>query len=179
MLPDSLLVDMVPKVITALRLTTELLWVISWERGSKTLRPSRHTLLFSPYDRDKSKMKHSPWWIGNWKIIMTLLIYQNIRHIKCIMRKLDFFFFFLLFYDMLYLSQQMCGFHYRPWLRCPLLRSLTRALLWLGFWFQQSELQTDYRKRKSSVIAQHVFRLCTFLAVAVDTEIKETFWKSI
>lgn len=91
MLPDLLLVDMVPKVITALRLTTELLWVISWDRGSKTLRPSRHTLLFSPYNRDKSKMKHSPWWMENWKIIMKLLIYQNISHIKCIMRKLDFF----------------------------------------------------------------------------------------
>lgn len=158
MLLDSLLVDMVPKVITALRLTTELLWVISWDRGSKTLRPSRHTLLFSPYNRDKSKIKHSPWWMENWKIIMTLLIYQNISHIKCFMRKRNFFlsfFFFLLFYDMLYLSQQMCGFHYRPWLRCPLLRSLTKGLLWLGFWFQRSELQTDYRKRKMQVVSLH------------------------
>lgn len=78
--PDSLLVAMVPKVITALRLTRTLLWVMSRHRGSKTPRPSRYALLLS-YNRDRRVKwniqhgKHGASWL--------LIMYQNTSHIKC------------------------------------------------------------------------------------------------
>lgn len=49
----SLLVAMVPKVMTALRLTKALVLVMSRHRGSKTPRSTRDTLFSSPKDRCK------------------------------------------------------------------------------------------------------------------------------
>lgn len=60
LLPDSLLVAMVPRVIIALRLTKTLVWAMSWHRGSKAPSPTRDTLFSSPYKGDKT-------W--NWDIL--------------------------------------------------------------------------------------------------------------
>lgn len=146
-LPDSLLVAMVPKIITALRRTKTWLWVTSWHKGSKTPRPSRYTLLLSPHNRDKREKNATSTAMNRGKLIILFITYQNLGRVEGESRHS----FLVLRY--VYLSQQMSRSHCRPWRRCSPLRSLGGALLWLGFWFQGSELQTDDRKRNMQIVS--------------------------
>lgn len=62
MLSDSLLAVMMPKAMRALRLTSLLSWLMSWQRGSNAPSPSSETLFSSPNNRGRQ-------WTGKLSVV--------------------------------------------------------------------------------------------------------------